>query len=165
MPGGTTVVELQGEGVLDELGPALDEIHTATGAPLNTRRPWLSAWIRTYRAYEPWAITVRSGDGLTGAALLARRRHLTGTEVIGLGQGPSDYQRFAVLPEDAPALADAVAGALARLPSPWRLHVEQLPDGEPAAAELAHRLGAATVEPGDAAPRTRFGPDRSLTSF
>jgi CelD/BcsL family acetyltransferase involved in cellulose biosynthesis len=156
---------LAGRDVLEELGPKLDDLHTATGTPVTARRPWLQTWIASFEQYEPWAIVVEADDGsLEAAALLARRRRRGRlTHVVALGQGPSDYNRLPARTVDAArALSEAVAAELKAMPGSWALRLDQLPAGDPVARGLARRLPRAILEPGDGAPRVRFKRERTL---
>jgi Acetyltransferase (GNAT) domain len=149
----------EGRDVLDRVAPTLEDLWEATEAPVTARLPWLSIWARHY-GYEPWAIVVDGDQGPEAAALLARRKTGGRGSVVGLGHGRSDYARLPAGDlESAERLGDAMGRALRSLPSPWSLHLEQLPAGDPAAELLASSLRWSEVRAGDQAPALVF--DRS----
>ena len=156
--------EIVGVRALEALGDRLDELHAATDVPVTARRPWLDAWIRSYPRYEPWAVVVEGPGGtLEAAAPLARRRRGPLTEIVAVGEGPSDYARLPARNESAAAaLATSLAHRLGRLGGSWQLRINFLPEGDPAAARLADLLPWAWVVPGDQAPKLRFQVDRRL---
>jgi CelD/BcsL family acetyltransferase involved in cellulose biosynthesis len=162
--GGMNPRELVGPGALEALGDRLDELHAATDVPVTARRPWLDVWIRSYREFEPWAVIVEGSDGrLEAAALLARRRHGPLTEIVALGDGPSDYVRLPARNEvAASALARSLVDRLARLQGAWRMTVNFLPEGDDVATRLTALISSARWQPGDKAPRLRFKADRRL---
>jgi CelD/BcsL family acetyltransferase involved in cellulose biosynthesis len=154
---------ITGPELFGKLGPALDELCAATGAPVTARVPWLRAWTTSYRDHQPWGAIVEDGSGsLVGAALLARRRRRGVTEIVAVGHGQSDYVRLpAASPEAAVALGRTLGDRLRALPGPWHLNIQQLPTGDPVARELGGVLRWSARLPGGGAPVVRFGPDRS----
>ena len=152
---------VRGDGILDDLGPALDDLLRAVGAPVTARRPWLQSWVDSYRDHQPWAITVTSDGELTAAALLAAHRRSAHVEVVGLGHGPSDLARLPARDRaSAEALAAAVEEALGGLEEPWTLRIEQLPTDDAVAAAVRERFPNSALVPGDDSPIARFGENR-----
>jgi CelD/BcsL family acetyltransferase involved in cellulose biosynthesis len=161
------VRELTGPEILRSLGERLDDLAAATGAPITARRPWQQTWIECYPDHEPWAI-VLEGDGgrIEAAALLATRRRPGRTEIVGLGHGPCDQLRLpARSPEAARRLAAEVARALIGRRGAWSFRFEQLPVGDPVAAEVERLLPAAAVVPGDGSPAMAFDKGRDFKSY
>jgi len=157
---------LRGGDVLDRLGPRLDGLHAATGAPVTARRPWLATWVRSHPAYEPLVLCVENADRLEGAALLARKKQRLFTEFIALGAGLSDQIRLPVRnPEAGRLLARAVVGLLLDVQDPWRLTIRHLPPDDAVAREIAAQLPSAELETGDASPALRFDARRSLRDY
>jgi len=157
---------LRGGDVLDRLGPRLDELHAATGAPVTARRPWLATWVGCQPAYEPIAVCVESGDRLEAVALLARRNLRLFTELVALGAGLSDQIRLpARNPEAARELARAVVALSLDVQGPWRLTIRHLPPDDAVARAIAAELACAELETGDASPALRFEGRRSLRSY
>ncbi len=147
-----------GADAIDDLGAELDALLAAVDAPVTADRLWVTLWARALGEYTPWVFTVRRGDQLVAAALLATHRRVAIHEIFGAGHGASDYLRLPVLDDDAAdTLAAGIAGWL-RHRRPWRLRVEQLPVDDPAAAALVRHLHHAAVVPGDGSPRLRFVP-------
>lgn len=152
------LTDWRGPDVLDDLGTSHDRLVARLDVPLTSRRPWLSAWVRAYPAYEPWATCAWESDELVGACLLGLRRVGPGVEVVALGQGRNDRTRLPVLDGAvADALAERVAATMRRCPRPWSLHIEQLPVDDPFGAALAAHLPAAVLLPGGSVPGVRFG--------
>lgn len=142
---------------LSRLGPALEDLHAATGAPVTVHPAWFATWLRCYPDHQPLAVIVEGPEGLHAAAFLARRRGRGITRIHGVGHGQSDYQRFVARdPESAELLADGMAEALKGLRGPWELLVEQLPAGDPVVAAVARRLRWSALLPGEGAPRLRL---------
>lgn len=154
---------VSGREMLDRLGPALDELHEATDAPITARRPWLRIWTDTHPDHEAFgAAVVGASQRLEAAALLARRAAGRVAEIVTLGHGPSDYARLpARSAEAARALAGGVVDALRATPGPWQLRLEQLPTGDPAARAIKSRLRWAMFAEGDGAPKIVFGEERT----
>jgi len=158
---------IEGNHVLDELGTPLDELHAATATPVTAQRPWLEAWVRCYRDHNPIAVVVEGANGrLEGAALLARRRRLGVTEVVAMGDGPSDQIRLPARNRAAAEeLSCGMVDVLQELPGWWRLVLRHLPADDVVANVLAAQLRCAQLVAGDASPTTRFGVDRSLRTY
>lgn len=150
--------------MLDRLGPAIDDLHFATGCPVTARRPWLETWVGCYRHFRPLLVAIESPHRrLEAAALLGHRRRLGITEVVAVGHGPSDQVRLPARDaESARRLAAAILSALGELRGPWRLVIQHLPAGDPVALAAAGTWGSVLVAPGDVSPALRFGPDRSI---
>jgi CelD/BcsL family acetyltransferase involved in cellulose biosynthesis len=161
------VRQITGHQALTSLDAAIDDLHTATAAPVTARRPWLETWIRCHPQYVPWVVVVDDGaDRLRAAAPLAWRRRAGMTEIVAIGHGASDDVRLPA--RDAPAaflLAAAVAIRLAAIRGPWRLLIGQLRAGDEVAVELADRLPRARLVPADPSPVTRFTDDRSPRTY
>jgi CelD/BcsL family acetyltransferase involved in cellulose biosynthesis len=145
----------QGAAALDAVRDTYDAI---APLPVTARWAWLRATATHFPDWRPLVVTV-PGDGEQprAAALLATRRTGPLTVVTLLGQARSDY---AALPAAdnaaAAALALAVAGAVQRLPKPWRLRFAQLPAGDPVLRDVADLLRHSMITPGDGAPSIRF---------
>jgi CelD/BcsL family acetyltransferase involved in cellulose biosynthesis len=162
------VEQRMGARALHDLGPELEQLLAATGAPVTARLPWLSTWADHHPAWEPWTLTVRRGAGrqLVAAALLATRRQGPVVNVVLLGHGPSDRGHLPAMDADASRrLAIAIAQALRGLRRPWRLHLRQLPADDPTALELARLVRRARVVSGYGSPTVRFGDDRRLAAY
>jgi CelD/BcsL family acetyltransferase involved in cellulose biosynthesis len=136
-------------------------------APLPAGLPWLSAWARSHPSWRPLSVLRFGPDGrLVAAALLATRFRGPLRNVAALGYGHSDYARFLGAPEEAPGLAAAIADLLAGLRGPWSLRLEQFPAADPVLEDLAVRLPAAALRPGDASPMVDlagFDPARDVS--
>lgn len=163
---GPTVEFHRGRDRVAGLAPEIDRLTRSAGCPVTARQPWMQAWSDTFTSYEPFAVTVSRDGELVGLALLASRRRWGLTQVVAVGHGPSDDIRLPVLvPGDASVLAGAVVEEIRRLPSPWRLVLDQLPPGDAVAREVLWRLPHADLHHGDASPVTRFGWDREPASY
>lgn len=155
---------LTGRDVLERLGPRLDELHDATGAPVTARRTWQSVWLACHPDVEPLALVVEDQGGrLAAAALLVRRPQRWRTEFVALGAGLSDQIR---LPARDAAAAERLVEALVRelrsASGPWQLALRHLPGDDPVATGLAAALPCAELARGDASPALRIGTERSL---
>lgn len=147
------VADAVGPRVLDDLGRRLDELAERVGAPITSRRPWLSAWTDAYPHAEPWAVSASEGGELVGACLLALQRVGPHVHVTALGQGRNDRTRFLVeRSEVADVIAQRVAVALQRREQPWTLLIEQLPIADPVSTALAERLPNADFLRGGSVP-------------
>jgi len=158
---------LAGPDALDVLAERLDDLHAATDCPITARRPWLAAWVRSYRHHQPVALVVEDPDRtLTGATLLARRRRLGLTDIVAMGHGPSDDTRLpARSGAAAEELGEALAAFLTSLPPPWRLMLRHLPQDDPVITALTDRLRHVVVLPGSVSPVTRFTADRNVRAY
>lgn len=156
---------LSGADVLDDLGDAVDELHSAVRTPLMARRPWLDAWIASYRDYRPVVVTVGADGGLVAAALLAERDGRI-RQFVALGHGPSDAVWLPARDHAAAnALAMAVTDHLSQLPGPWRLTLRHLPARDQVATALAARLPRATIVPGAVSPALQVRQSRNLRDY
>jgi hypothetical protein len=155
---------LEGPGILAQLGEAFDTLALRCRAPITARRPWLEAWIQSYREYRPVAVGIFEEDqALAAVALFAVRPRRLGTEVVGLGHGASDQSRvYAVDDDAAEELARAVRSWLRlSLPRPWRLTLEQLPADDGAVRALQRALPHHVVLPAPGSPMVLFTADRT----
>ena len=151
---------------LSRLGVDLDNLHSATRAPVTARRPWLQAWLNSYPAYEPLLVAVRRGNRLDAAAPLALLRRRTQIQVVAMGHGPSDEIRMPARDAaSAAALGRAVAITLRSLPSRYAVELRHLPGDELSVAATAAQLPHAAVEPGDVSPRLHLGGERTLRPY
>lgn len=166
-PTGALTVEVHvGVDALDRLGPRLDALLAATGAPVTARRAWLSSWFCAHREWCPLVVTVDRGPEVLAAAVLARRRGRAVDEVRAAGAGASDEVRLPARDADsARLLAQGVADALHDLRRPWRLLLRDLPPQDRAAQELLRALPHAATSPGDVSPRLALGPARDLRGY
>jgi len=157
----------RGTGVLERLGPRLDELHAATGAPVTARRPWLRTWIECHPTFEPLSLSLTGADGgLEAVALLATRKRRLHTEFVALGAGLSDQVRMPARSREAAArLAAGVVEALLSGGRPWSLILRHLPPHDPVATDLAAALPCAELTRGDASPTLRFGAERRLRAY
>jgi CelD/BcsL family acetyltransferase involved in cellulose biosynthesis len=156
---------LSGADVLDKLGDAVDELHSAVCAPVMARRPWLGAWIACYRDYLPVAVTVDADGELAAAALFAERNARI-RQFVALGHGPSDIVALPARDQAAAeTLATAIADHLGKLRRPWRLTVRHLPAQDRVATALAARLPRTTIAPGAVSPALRVGQSRTLRDY
>jgi CelD/BcsL family acetyltransferase involved in cellulose biosynthesis len=163
---GMRVRVIEGPGLLEEIGPALDALHASTSCPITFRRPWLQNWAISMTDFEPWGILVEGKGRIEAAALLARRRRLGMLHIVGLGHAMSDLCRFpAVSPESASMLAQCIVRQLRATPGPWWLRVEQLPVNDPVADAIARMFPSAALTPGDPCPVVRFDRGRSLSAY
>jgi len=159
---------VRGTGVFDALGPSLDDLFEATGAPIMARRTWLETWISCYPDHEPLAVEVRSlsQNALVAVALLATRRRRGILEVVRMGDGATDYARFPARNRHAArSLGSALISELAKIRGPWRLFIGQLPPKDPVAQEVARNLRTSMVGPGDGSPTVRFERGRLLENY
>lgn len=144
-------------------GDEIDEVHlhATVPAPITTRRPWLAAWARAFTQWEPVVVRVPGA-----CALLAARSYGPLVRMMALGHGVSDYTRLpAVDAGAAAALGSRVAEVLRGLARPWMLDLEQLPVDDPVVAAMRPLLAVHEVVDGDGCPMTRFGPDRSMSTY
>lgn len=156
------VSESTGTDVLHALGHHHDALAERLDAPLTSRRPWLSAWIRASPHFEPWATCAWESDELVGACLLGRRRVGDGVEVVALGQGRNDRTRLlAADAAVAESLAVHVGTAMRRCGRPWTLRIDQLPERDLLAGALARHLPGALLLPGGSVPGVDFGDERT----
>lgn len=156
---------VRGREALHELGDAFDDLLDAVAAPVTARRPWLQAWVESYRAFEPVVVVARGPLGRLEAAVpLAVRRRRGVRQVVGLGDGPSDASMF---PARDPAAAETVAAAaadwLGSLTGPWTLVVRHLVAEDLVAPRLRDRLGRAALDAGDVSPQLHAAEDAQLS--
>jgi CelD/BcsL family acetyltransferase involved in cellulose biosynthesis len=135
-------------------------------APVTARTTWLDAALRCLRVGQPWAVVSRSETGApNGAAFLTVSRSRGYADVALLGAGVSDYARLlAADPAVAREVAEGIISVLCDIRGPWRLHIEQVPPGDPVLAYLAVSLRHSVLVDGDISPITHFGPDRLLAN-
>lgn len=143
----------------------IDALLAESGAPLSARWPSLEVWLRHHPEQEPWAVLVRSGGDLVGAAVLGRRPSLGCWRVGKVGAGGEQTWLPARGPVAAEQLAAALRQALSGLGRPWYLNIPDLPDPDPVAAALLGRLPVGTLRPGLAAPQLRFGQPGGLAAY
>ena len=128
------------------------------GAPATARGPWLTAVLATlavrHPVARPLAVVVDDGaaDVPSAAAFLLVRRvgPRTALTLLGAAAGPLPEGRppARLLARDEPAagaLADGIAGLLARRRGPWSLDLRGLPLGDPTVRVLAGALPTATL--------------------
>jgi hypothetical protein len=109
-------------------------------------------------------VVVRTDAGERLAqALLTRTRTAGYTSISLVGHRVSDHARIpAVDQAAAEAVARGILSVLSGVQGPWRLGIEQVPEGDPVVGCLARELRYVRVREGDVCPMTRFGTDRSL---
>jgi hypothetical protein len=159
-----TVAEHRGPEALRQLGPALDDLYRATGAPVTARRPWQQTWTAAHPQWEPWLLTAGTPEHLEAVAPLARATRGPLTRIVALGHGTADDVRW---PARTPAAADRLADGMASLlagQGGWALLAEQLPAGDPVVGRLLDRLPHSRTLPGQAMPMVVVG-DRDLNHY
>lgn len=148
----------------DAVGRVLEDaadLFDATGTPVCARPPWLTTWLEAFPAVEPVAVVAGEPGRVDGLACLAVSRRGPLRTVTLVGAGPSDYGRLPARdPAAAAALAGGIADMLRGLRPPWRLHLDQLPVGDPVVAALLAALPRAYTEEGQPCPQLAFGPER-----
>lgn len=145
-------------GMLERHAAGIDDLLTDTEAPVTARRGWWEAWLKSFPDAVPWVVARTDSSGnLRALAPLARRRKLGRMELVGLGDGVSDYLRLpARSTRDAVELASSIAAHLLEVRGPWVLALRQLPTDDPVAHALVTRLPHAALRGGGSAPRTRI---------
>jgi CelD/BcsL family acetyltransferase involved in cellulose biosynthesis len=158
---------IAGHQALASLGPAIDDLHAATAAPVTACRLWLETWVRCHPHYVPWVVVVDDGYGrLRAAAPLAWRRRRGIVEIVAIGHEASDDVRLPARDTAAALLlAAALATRLAAIQGPWRLLLGQLRANDAVAVQLAARLPRTKLVPADPSPVTRFTQDRSPRTY
>ncbi|MGQ0521640.1 MAG: GNAT family N-acetyltransferase [Actinomycetota bacterium] len=155
----SSIQYLGGPGLLDDLGPELDELHQACGAPVTARRAWLRAWLGAYNPATVWAVAVRDAScgRLDAIALLSDRDRGGWDEVSPLGRRQQDRGWLpARTPAAAHALAIAVTSRLQSRSRPWVLRLGQLPAGDPVANALADSMRGSLTLPGVPIPKVEL---------
>ena len=155
-----------GADVLTSFGSELDDLHAAVGVPICARRPWLRTWAHSYDDYQPWAVLIENQGRLDAAALLARKRRRGVLDIVGLGDGQTDYIRLPARNSEASqALGQGLVDALKETPGPWRVRVSSLPAGDPVAEILAREMPHSRLSPDATCPALRFGTARTLSEY
>jgi hypothetical protein len=145
--------------------PELVDLCVATGCPV-TAGPlwWRAAADAAGPAWSPVLVRVlRAGRPVAAAPLSVRRAALGLRLIRSMSHARADHAR---LPAVDPAAAEALATALARMlarPGPWRLELDQLPEGDPVVAALG-RLVALRTQPGTGCPEMLLDRAASLQS-
>ncbi|HET9443427.1 MAG TPA: GNAT family N-acetyltransferase [Acidimicrobiales bacterium] len=155
---------LVGASVLDDLGDDLDRLHAGTGVPVTVRRPWLETWARAHPERRACAVVVRdpASRRLDGAALFGTADDGATVDISPLGHGRNDRSRLPVrTPAAAHRLAHALVEWLTGLDRPWTLRLEQLPEADPVAVELARLLPTVHLVRAAPIPLVRFHDDAS----
>jgi CelD/BcsL family acetyltransferase involved in cellulose biosynthesis len=136
-------------------------------APVTAQATWLMTALECLPFGRPWAVVIRSETGeRTGLALLTTTRQKGHSSVALLGDAVSDHARLlAVDTATAEALAEGITKDLHRTRGPWRLHIEQIPHGDPTLEFLAASLQHTQLREGPVCPLTRFNSSRSLTNY
>jgi CelD/BcsL family acetyltransferase involved in cellulose biosynthesis len=165
--GQASTAVLHGLTALEPWIPELTRLAQDEGAPLTAGVPWLTAWARAHPSWQPLSVLRVASDGrLVASALLATRFRGPVRQIVALGYGQSDYARFLGSAEEAEGLAIALAGLLDGFRSPWLLRLDQFPAADRGLTELAGRLSAVTLGPGDASPMIElagFDPARDVS--
>lgn len=147
--------------------PALDRVDTLladAGAPVTARVPWLQCYLRAYGKVRPVVVTVEDDGTVIAAACLGRVDGPV-VEWTALGHAVSDYSMFPAVDDDAARrLAAAVAQRVDRGWLPWRLRLEQFPEGDPVQRHLCELLGNAHVRRGIPALRLTIAEPRELNA-
>ncbi len=155
---------------LARISRELEELGREVKVPIMGTWPWLQTWGQCFPQWEPMMIGVRSAESgvLTASALLATRERAEGTAIVAMGHGSSLFTALhAVGPEDASALATAVASTLEDIDGAWSLDLEQMAEYDPVASHLSKRLGHVQLLPELRVPRVVFasahGPENVLS--
>jgi CelD/BcsL family acetyltransferase involved in cellulose biosynthesis len=143
----------------------VDALLADTGAPLSARWSSVDVWLRHHPTHEPWAVLLRSGDDLVGAAVLARRASLGCWKIRKAGSDGEQTWLPARDPGTARQLANALRGALNGLGRPWFLSIPDLPDPDPVAAAVCRALPVSDLRAGVEAPQLRFTPGVGLNTY
>ncbi len=146
--------------VLRDLADGLDELHETTGTPVTARRPWLQAWLDSYRSFHPFTIGLERPDGqLDGIALLATKRLRGLTQVVAVGHGPSDAMKLPARDDVAASeLSETVAAALHEQRGAWQLSLRHLSAEDALSPHLLDDLRRSRLAPGDVSPTLRTEP-------
>lgn len=147
---GHSAVVVTGRAALLEVSHEVERLLDDAGVPVTAQWWWLRDWLDCHLDWNPWTVLLRDlQGGLAGVALLAERGRVVVDEIVALGYGQSDYHRLVSRePSCSEALGEAVAGALQERRRPWRLYLNELPDGDVAGAALARSLRSAEIEAG-----------------
>ncbi len=143
-----------------DLADRLDELHATTRTPVTARRPWLQAWLDSYRSFDPLTVGLERPDGrLDAIALLATKRQRGLTQVVAVGHGPSDAMTLPARDAVAGgALSEAVAAALHGQRGAWQLSLRHLSAEDALAPHLLDDLRRSRLAPGDVSPTLRTEP-------
>jgi CelD/BcsL family acetyltransferase involved in cellulose biosynthesis len=164
-PSANMTAEVVTGGQIAGYSAEIDALLADTGAPLSARWPSIKVWLRHQPNYEPWAVLVRLGGDLVGAAVLARRASL-GCWKIGK-PGSAGEQSWLPARDSAAAqqLAMALRRALDDLGRPWFLSVPDLPGSDPVAAAVQRELSVTTLRAGADAPQLCFASGVGLSAY
>ncbi len=147
--------------------PQLGVLHTDLNVPVMARTRWLETWASVYDDWTPKTVLVRERKSgrIEAAALLAHRKDGLSTEVVAMGHGTVACTRF-------PSRSDRASKVLAKAISDsvddfgtWKLHVQQLPEGDLVAKLLAQQLPNAEISPDLWVPQVEFGDNPKLGEF
>jgi CelD/BcsL family acetyltransferase involved in cellulose biosynthesis len=153
-------VDAVGPGALAESGGWVDRVHSECGVSQLAGRRWLEAWCSAFGEWEPWVLTMLSGNEPIAVALLARRRLRWGCEVVSMGAGELNDSPLAARDEvGATDLAASVASALRGLGTRWSLRLFQLPTAAPLTRALRNHLGTSRLVPDIPRPVLRVPAD------
>lgn len=158
---------LHGSGAIEAISASLENLYEATGQPLMARSRWLLSWAEAHNTWEPLSVLVRDtySNEIEAAALLAQRFRPDSLEVVGLGHGSSCTRLPTRNDESAQVLVQAIGEVLNRIPSRWRMELEQLPLGDPVATALRASLEHSHLVPDLRIPRVTFSSRVTVDSY
>lgn len=132
--------------------------------PITARGPWLRCYLRAYPKVRPVLVTVEERGATIALACLGRVDGLV-VDWTALGHAVSDYAMFPAVDDDAARrLAGAVAEQVDRGVRPWRLRLEQFPEGDPVQRHLCDLLGNVHIRRGIPAIRLAITEPRELNA-
>lgn len=145
---------------LERLEPVLADFR----APITARVPWLRCYLTAYPKVRPVVVTVEDDGEVVAAACLGRVDGPV-VEWTALGHAVSDYAVFPAVDDDAARrLAEAVAAHVEQGWRPWRLRLEQFPEGDPVLRHLSELMGNVHLRRGIPAMRLAISQPRELNA-
>jgi diguanylate cyclase len=159
---------LVGAAAFDDIVADIGVLHSDLATPITARSRWMQTWAMTKPEWEPMVFVVR--DPRTGridaASMLANRYHGGLREYVAMGHDSSGTTHFAARSVRAGRyLAKAIVEHITERDEPWRMHLQQMPDGEPVARLLAQQLPNAELVADQWVPKVRFGENPNIEQF
>jgi hypothetical protein len=161
-PARLSLVDVAGPAALADSSSWVDRVHFDCGVSRLAGRRWLEAWCASFGEWEPWVLTVLSGDEPLAVAPLARRRLHWGCEVVSMGANELNDSPLAA--RDAVGAADlaaSLAHALRGLGTRWSLRLFQLPTAAPLTSALCDHLHTSRLIQDAPRPVLRVPGDRA----
>jgi len=155
---------------MDELRKIVHQIgslHSDLGVPVMARTRWLETWADVYVDWTPMVVVVRerATGRVEAAAMLASRETDGAFDVVAMGHGTVACTRFPSRSERASkVLAKGIKDELGKL-GVWKLHFQQLPEGDPVAKLLAQQMPNAEMAPDLWVPQVVFGESPQINEF